>query len=336
MKKIILYLFIIGVSLLGVKNLFANKGKVLSENNSNRVVLPAAIWTKQSINNCAPEAVSMMLQYFGVSVSQEEVRKQLRTNSIDKNVFSYEISAYLKKYNIESIILYNGSLDKLKKLISGGFYVMVEDWMYPGQDIGHNTIIRGFDDNKKVLIADDPYRGGGVEYKYDDFDQKQWKAFNREYMPIYKMKDEDKLKKIIGEDWNSFVMYKNSEVTNTLAVMKDPLDMYSWFNLGTTYVGLGEYNRAKQAFEISRNLGWPKRMLWYQYQPIRAYNQLGEYKKALDLIKIGLVNNDSYPELHYEAAVSYKGLGDNRNAKSELSKTLMLSPNYQPAASLKI
>lgn len=293
--------------------------------------LPGAKWVPQTFNNCGPATTSMALQYFGYTVSQEETKKALRTNPKDSNVFTFEIGEYLRKqYNIESRLMFNGNMAILKTLVTNGFYIIIEDWLHPNEDIGHNTIIRGYDDDLGVFIGDDPFTGVGVKYKYTDFDEGQWKPFNREYMPIYKKDKEELLKAIIGENWDTKIMYQNSIKTNELALKSNRKDMYAWFNLGTSYYALGQYSKAKEAFETSQTIGWPMRMLWYQYQPVQTYNKLGDHKKALETANIGLKTFEAYPELHLESAIAYKGLGDLASARKEAQRALELAPNWEP------
>ncbi len=294
-------------------------------------VLPQAKWVPQTFNNCGPATTSMVLQYFGYTVSQVETKKDLRTNESDSNVFTYEIRDYLKNtYDIEGKLLYNGSIQRLKALLANGIYLVIEDWLHPYEDIGHNMIIRGFDDNEGVFIADDPYFGVGIKYKYDIFEQGQWKPFNREYMPVYQKDLEPLVMAIVGNDWDEKTMYQRAVEVAKAELEKNKDDMYAWFNLGTSYYGLGDYRNAKSAFERSQAIGWPKRMLWYQIQPVQTYNKLGEYQKASELAKIGLSTYEPFAELHLESAIAYKGMGNLEKAKEEIDRALILAPNYQP------
>lgn len=297
-----------------------------------RAVLPGAKWVAQTFNNCGPATTSMVLQYFGHTVSQEVTKAHLRTNSDDRNVFTQEIADYLRSdYGISSKLLYGGDIPLLKKLIANGFYVVVEDWLHPNEDIGHTTIIRGYDDEQGVFIADDSFIGVNITYPYEEFDKTQWKPFNREYLPVYKPESEELLKMIIGKAWDENEMYAHAIQIANAEIKENPNDMYAWFNVGTSNFALGSYNEAKDAFEKSRALGWPKRMLWYQIQPIQTYNALGEYDKALALANIGLGGNDSFAELHLESAIAYKGLGNNEKARAEAERALFYSPNFAKA-----
>lgn len=295
-----------------------------------KAILPTSKWVPQSFNNCGPATTSMALQHFGYSVNQEAIKKSLRTNPTDSNVFTYEIAEYLKQYGVSSKLMYGGNLAMIKTLIANGFYVIIEDWLHPYEDIGHNTLIRGYDDDLGVLIADDPFVGVGVKYKYKDFDEGQWKPFNREYLPIYRKEKEELLKAIIGENWDERRMYQNSIKLNEADVTSNPKDMYAWFNLGTNYFALGNYAKAKEAFEKSKSLGWPMRMLWYQYQPVQTYNKLSEYQKALDMANLTLKTYKAFPELFLEKAIAYRGLGNLLEAKKAANTALSLAPNYEP------
>lgn len=299
------------------------------------ILLEAHQWVPQTYNNCGPATASMVLQKYGYSVSQSDIKKALRTSPDDRNVFLYEIRDYLKNnYEVESKIMRNGSIETLKLLLANNFYVVLEAWIHPNEDIGHFSILRGYDDKEGVLIVDDSYLGLGTKFKYDEFDRLQWKAFNRRYMPVYKKEDEKILKKIIGEDWDEAIMHAKAAALNTKAVEENPEDAYAWFNIGASQYALGEYQKSWEAFEKSENIGWPQRMLWYQIYPVQTANAVGRYEDALRLANQGLRNNNPFAELHYESAVAYKELGNMESAKKELNLTLKYDPNYQKAKDL--
>lgn len=297
-----------------------------------RALLPGAKWVPQTFNNCAPATTSMVLQYFGYNVNQNETKAKLRTNPDDKNVFTYEIADYIRNdYNVSSKLLYGGDIQVIKKLLANGFYVVVEDWLHPNEDIGHVTIIKGFDDEQGVLIADDSFIGVNITYPYDEFSNTQWKPFNYEYLPLFLSGNEELLESIIGESWDEETMYQKAADKARGEIAKNNSDLYAWFNLGTNLYALGDYQEAKNAFEKSRSLGWPKRMLWYQIQPIQTYNSLGEYKKAIELSDVALRGNDSFAEAHLEKAIAYRGLGEDQKARSEAERALRFSPNFKKA-----
>lgn len=289
--------------------------------------LPAAKWIPQTFNNCGPAATAMTLQYFGINVSQAETKNHLRTGDDDKNIFMYQISDYLKTYQIESKVLINGDRETVKTLIANGFYVVVEDWLKPDEDIGHVLIIRGYSDAEGVFIADDSYFGVGIKYPYEIWEEKQWKPYNREFMPVYRSENENTVRAIVGENWNENTMYQNAIESDLKEIASNPNDMYALFNLGSNYFAVGEYQKAKEAFEKSQSLGWPGRMLWYNIDPIKTYNKLGLYQKALDLSVKALAGNEPFAEVHLEKSIAYKGLGKTDLAEAEMKRALELDPN---------
>jgi tetratricopeptide (TPR) repeat protein len=295
-----------------------------------KALLPGAKWIPQTFNNCGPATTSMVLQYFGFNVGQDITKEKLRTNPDDKNVFTYEIADYIRtEYGVESKLFFGGNIELIKKLVANGFYVVLEDWLHPNEDIGHVTIIRGFDDEQGVLIADDSYIGNNITYSYRNFTDTQWKPFNYEYLPVYKSGNEELLRAIVGEDWDREVMFDNAAEFARSEISKNDKDVYAWFNLGTSLYELGRYKEAKEAFENSRSIGWPKRMLWYQIHPIQTFNALGEYQKAIEYANIALWSNDSFAEAHLEKAIAYKGLGDTGKSREEAETALKYSPNFQ-------
>lgn len=300
-----------------------------------KVELPGAVWVPQTYNNCGPAATAMLLQYFGYYVSQVETKAKLRSGDSDTNVFTYEIAEYISEdFGLESKLLFGGDIERLKSLLANGVYIVVEDWLHPFEDIGHVLVIRGYDDQKGVLIADDSFVGVGVEYEYETFLAGQWKPFNFEYLPVYRADKEEVVKAIVGEDWDEGKMYEGAVAKNRALVEINSEDMYAWFNLGTSYYGLGEYKQAGEAFLRARSLGWPGRMLWYQIQPVQTFNELGQYELALELANEGLRGNNSFAELHVEAARAYLGLGERERARSHVEAALGVSPTLDGARGL--
>lgn len=295
-------------------------------------LLPGAKWVPQTFNNCGPATTSMILQYFGFDVGQNETKAKLRTNPDDTNVFTYEIAEYLRDdFGIESKLFYGGDIVLLKKLVANGFYVVVEDWLHPNEDIGHVTIIRGYDDEQGVFIADDSYIGVNITYPYEQFAKTQWKAFNYEYLPVYRPGSEVLLRAIVGDVWDETIMREKAVRIARNEIEQNENDMYAWFNLGTNLYALGDYAGAKQAFERSQSIGWPRRMLWYQIQPIQTYNELGEYDTAIKYANIALLSNDSFAEAHLEKAIAYKGLGNREKAREEANRAVFFYPEFSKA-----
>jgi tetratricopeptide (TPR) repeat protein len=274
----------------------------------------------------------MVLQYFGYQVDQNTIKAFLRTNPDDKNVFASEIEFYLEtEFGIQTKILVNGDLERLKRLLANGYYVMAESWLHPYEDIGHVTVIRGYDDEQQVLIADDSFLGAGITYPYSDFDAGQWKPFNREYFPVYLPEQEARVRAIIGTDWDQETMYLRAVAQARIEIEQNTQDVYAHFNLGTSLYALGRYEEAAAAFQAARQIGWPRRMLWYQIEPVQTLNQLGRHQEAIGLAQEALAGNETFAEMHFELARAYFGLGNLDQARISAQAALHFAPDFQPA-----
>jgi hypothetical protein len=231
--------------------------------------LPPAKWIGQTYNNCGPATVSELLQYFGHDIDQNVTKAALRSGPDDKNVTLAEISAYLRAdFQLESKVLVNGNIVILKRLLAAGVPVIVENWLHPNEDIGHVLLLRGYDDRRGVLIGDDVYLGPGHLYPYAEFDQAQWQPFNRIFLPVYRPETEPAVRSIVGADWNEAAMYQRALAAAQLETQTLPGNPYSWLNLGADALALGQNDQARAAFERSRSLGWPGRLLWYRTEPL--------------------------------------------------------------------
>lgn len=308
---------------------------VILQSPGDKKLLPPTSHIFQTFNNCGPANISMTLSFYGIKKTQKEIADEIRPiqhpkgKNDDKTVFPKEIVNYLKKFGLEAKYRVNGDVDLLKIFISNEIPVIVKTWLKKGGDMGHYRLIRGFGKTKRlfkeveVLIIDDSYFGPNHKINYELFDS-VWQPFNRAYIPVYKKEKEEVVREILGENWDEKIMYQE-------AVNRAKKDN-NWFNLGTSYFALGEYGKAKEAFEKSREIGWPKRMVWYQIEPIKTYNKLGEYDQVFEMIQeVFESGNPVFSELYYERGLAYLALGEKEKAKSEFELALKYNKNFSPA-----
>jgi len=281
----------------------------------------------QKMNNCAPATLAMGLSYYGYELTQFDLAPILKGGDKDRNVSPEEIVAYLHEIGLGGRVRINGDIETLQRLIANGVPVMVEQWLdRPGDELtGHYRLVRGYDREAGVIIVNDSYSGPKLRFPYAEF-QRLWRAFNRLYIPIYRPEQESLVREIIGEDWDDGVMYRKA-LTVAQREIQEIGDLYTWFNLGGDYLGLGQDEEAVAAFEQALAFGLPPRMLWYQFGPIEAYNRTGQYQKSLDLTTrlLGL------EEVHYQRGVAYQGLGRLKEAIAEYQLALKYNPRFQLA-----
>jgi tetratricopeptide (TPR) repeat protein len=290
----------------------------------------------QTFNNCGPATLSMILSWYGIDVDQQELGNKMRPyqnpqgDNDDKTIFTYEFVDWAKKYDLEAIGLVNGDIELLKKFTANGIPVVVKTWLNPGEDIGHFRIVRGFNEDKKVIIQDDSYQGPNKEIAYFDF-LGMWQPFNYNYMIIYTPAQKDIIKAIVKEEINSQTAWENALERAKLEKQKDPESPYPSFNISTAAYHLRDYQRSVDEFEKVQNK-LPKRMLWYQIEPILAYKELGNYDKVFTITENILENgNRAFSELYLIRGDIYLEQGNLEAAKDQYEKAVFYNKNLVEA-----
>jgi tetratricopeptide (TPR) repeat protein len=290
----------------------------------------------QTFNNCGPATLSMILSWYGVSASQAELGNQMRPyqnpqgDNDDKTIFTYEFVDWAKNYGMEAIGRPNGDIELLKKFTANGIPVVVKTWLHPGEDIGHFRIVRGFDENKKVIIQDDSYEGPNKKFPYYDF-LSMWQAFNYHYIIIYSADMQDKVEAIIGTEMDTPVAWENALNRAEKERDLDPDNIYPPFNISTAAYHLGNYERSVSIFEEVGN-ELPRRMLWYQIEPILAYKELGNYDRVFQITNRVLDNgNRAFSELYMIRGEIYLEKGDTEKAREQFELALQYNENFEDA-----
>ncbi|MFO7682135.1 MAG: tetratricopeptide repeat protein, partial [Chloroflexota bacterium] len=111
-----------------------------------------------------------------------------------------------------------------------------------------------------------------------------------------------------------------------------PDNAFHWFNLGTAYNALGQYQEAAAAYDQALSIGLPWRMLWYQFGPYQAYYETGRYEDVLLLADTTLKDRPYFEESFYYRALAQAALGKSNAALQDLQKAASFNPNYAPAA----
>lgn len=298
--------------------------------------LVQANFISQSFNNCGPAAMSMVFSTYDLKVSQEELAAKMRPfnspwgGDDDKSVFPNEFVSTAKEYGLESLYRPNGNIELVKKLIANDVPVIVRTWLNPGEDIGHFRIIRGYDDSAQVFIQDDSYQGSGLKYTYDQV-MDMWKPFNYSYILIYPKAKQDVVETILGENMDEKVAYQNALKQADADLEKNPGDAYAEFNRSTAYFHLGDTKRSVASYDKAKD-GLPDRILWYQYEPLYAYQKEKRYDNILEIAD-GILNNGNkaYSELYQLRGEIYLERGDKEAARSEFEHALYYNTNFEPA-----
>lgn len=302
----------------------------------------------QTWNNCGPATTAMALSYFGMILDQSETAAYLKPNPEDRNVSPYEISRYVNEQTpYTALDRTNGTLETVKRLVASGFPVVIEQGIEPPGEYrwlgwyGHYLLVVAYDDALEQFWVYDSWFGtsdvpmenatiDGRILPYVDADN-QWRQFNRNYIVFYRPEQQAQIDAIIGEDMDDALMWQKSLSRTQAELAQEPEDAFLWFNLGTVYAALGQYEKAATAFDQARAIGLPWRMLWYQFSPYEAYYQTGRFNDILTLAGVTLKDRPYFEESFYYQGLAEEALGQVDAARASFQKAVDFNPTFQPA-----
>jgi tetratricopeptide (TPR) repeat protein len=285
----------------------------------------------------------MALSYHGIKLTQAECGKALRpgspdpTDPGDKHVRPDELAAFIQKKGLKTQIVENGSLVKLRALLSAGVPVITQQWLTEGDDIGHYRVARGYDLSRDIIIFNDPYDKKPNTTINSALQDKLWKGYDRRYLPVYSAKQEATVKAILGEDADPA---KNMQRALTAArnyAETNAKDIDAWRNLGYLNYASGDCKAAIEVWEKrlvpalkATDNGPYNRYLWYQHWPIICYNKLGNYQQVIKLAPNEITKAKIFAEMRYEYAVALNAVGRKDEAVTQLKRAIIEDINFQP------
>jgi tetratricopeptide (TPR) repeat protein len=288
----------------------------------------------QSFNNCGPATLSMALSWYGINAPQEELAEKMRPyqhpkgDNDDKTIFTYEFVDWAKEYGVEAVGRVNGDIDLIRKFLSNGYPVVVKTWLKSGEDIGHFRLVTGYDDDQQLIYFDDSYDGPNRKMNYYDF-LSLWQPFNYSYIVLYHNTSENVISKIIGHDWNEEASYRNSISRAEKESEKDSSNVYPIFNISTASYHIGDYQRSVNEYEKVKSK-LPRRMLWYQIEPIKSYFQLEEYDNVFEISDNILENgNRAFSELYFIKGEIYLKQGLRDKAQEQFNLAVKYNDNFE-------
>jgi hypothetical protein len=302
----------------------------------------------QTWNNCGPATLAMALSYFDIFLNQEQTATILKPDPEDRNVSPHEMVAFVnQETDLLALDRTNGNLLTLKRLVAGGFPVIVELGLDPPGEYrwmgwyGHYLLVIAYDDASESVSVYDSWFGTseqpgtnadaqGRQISYPDMDS-YWRQFNRNYIVLYQAGQELELAEILGSAVDDETMWRESFTKVMEELAEEPEDAYLWFNLGTIYNALGDYENAVTAFDQARTMGLPWRMLWYQFGPYEAYYQVGRFEDVILLAETTLKDRPYFEESYYYKGLAEAALGESRQARDDLEKAVRFNPRFTPA-----
>ncbi|MCU0512513.1 MAG: C39 family peptidase [Anaerolineae bacterium] len=296
----------------------------------------------QELNRCSAAALAIHLSYFRDYFPDDYwvMKRRLNPSFEDVSVRIEEMVEVAQEYGLNGIVRRGGTLELLKQLVAGGFPVLIENAIYEGNDafrdwMSHNRVVTGFDDNTGEIFFWDPSLGNGpddlgIRLPYDQLDER-WRPFNRNYLVIYRPQDEERLKTILGPQWDAAynAQWTLEQAEADRAAGK--LDSFTTYNIGWAQLQLGDYAAAAAAFDEARAVGLPWRFFWYDFSVFEAWNALGRYDDMLRLVHETIQRAPGVEELYYYAALAYEGNGNTERALLNLQAALSRHPRFTAA-----
>jgi tetratricopeptide (TPR) repeat protein len=291
----------------------------------------------QLFNNCGPATLAMTLRYWGWQGSQRDTAAILKPVQNDRNVMPYEMVAYVQNHTqLQALQRYAGTLDDLKRLIAAGFPPVVEKGFNVIENnlgwMGHYNLLTGYDDSRRVFIAQDSYEGPNFPVDYDTL-LTNWRAFNFVYIVVFPPDREQDVLSVLGpnadEGYNDQLAIQHARQEARTLGGRDLA--FAWFDLGTSLVTVRDYGPASYAFDQARYAGLPWRMLWYQTGPYFAYFYTGRYQDVIDLANETLDQQEYLEESWYWRGMAKIALGDTRAGADDLRTALSKHPGFPPA-----
>jgi tetratricopeptide (TPR) repeat protein len=303
--------------------------------------LPGLKAVYQQVNRCSAAALTIQLSYFGWEGTYDDVIRGLNPHAEDVAVRLDEMIRFAEGYGLRAVERIGGTNEILKALVAAGFPVLIENSYYDGpggfQDwMGHNRVVMGYDDSLQVFYTFDSLLGNGEDGQgrpipYADMDVR-WKAFNRDYLVLYRPEEEARLQAVLGDHWDTTF---NAEAALQLSLAEletENADSFTLFNIGSSLVLLGRYEEAADYFDQARALGLPWRMLWYQYGPFEAYYEVGRYDDVLQLAREVIADIPGVEEVYYFAGMAYEAQGDLQRAESNYQVAMMRNSYFSAAS----
>ena len=294
------------------------------------------------LNYCGPANFSMALTYWGWNGNRDVIGKAVKPSDKDKNVMPYELQDYITDNvpGVTSVMRYGGDINLLKRMVSGGFPVVVEKGIYEVDVngkygwMGHYAFVTGYDDvNQQIIYQDtyqpDPEKNPGPNRKigYDEFSE-GWRAFDYVFVVVYPVGKQNDVITLLGPLADEQQAARHAlDVAQTESQTLSGIDrFFAWFNVGTSYIALFEYADAAVAYDFAfsvyadldaNNSTRPYRMMWYQTGPYKAYYYTNRFADVINLADTTL--NDTIAEPVLEESLYWRGQAFYMAGKTDLA-----------------
>lgn len=219
---------------------------------------------KQTHGYCGPTALRMVLDYYGLEKTEEELARLVGATK-EEGCDPWQIASAAKKLGFQAHYIKNSSINEIKRLLAEGIPPIV-DWN-PKPNHGHYSVVVGIEKDR-IIIADSG-RGYTFSMDLEEFQKKWYENYKNKKVEaelIVVEKSRDKFRKAV------FVpVYKLDEHDQPLyLILRRKLHWKGWeFTKGGIELGEGEIEAARREAHEESGL----RVL-----DIRKFNFRGKYK----------------------------------------------------------
>lgn len=304
------------------------------------VELSPMTWEKQDWNNCGPAALSIYLNYYGWEGDQYTIAATLKPRREDRNVNVEELVYYARNFAgwLQTIYRVGGDIEMLRAFIAAGIPVMIESSFFfdgaywPNDDLwaAHYLVVNGYDLAKDRFTVQDTFHGANQVLSADTLDA-YWQPFNRVFILAYLPDQEATVQNILGPSWDEVANRQLALETAQAETQADEGDAYAWFNLGSNLVYFERYAEAAAAYDQARTIGWPQRMLRYQFGPFFAYFHSDRFEDLFALSDYALQFTYNSEEAFLWRGWARYRQGDINGAISDFQSALEANYLYQDA-----
>ncbi len=299
------------------------KGGENSQTSSAQFCISGVPWTGQVWNNCGPANLAQVMRYWGWEGSQFDIQSVIRPNENDPHVGIDELAGFARSAGFHVFVLHFAGMHDLKTALSSGKPVIVPTWHVDGngEQMGHYRTVYGYDDHAGGFFIRDTLEGPDVFMTYDDFEC-LWAVFNKQLL-------------ILSKEDASVPLMVSSLVSSLEMPNREQCTALELFSGGTAFLASGDFDRAVELFERSREQSLPWRIWWYRPEALEAYIELARFQQVLDITGKALRSYPYSEELYYWRARAFDALGDKERALDALSESHQLRPDWLNAALLQ-
>jgi hypothetical protein len=140
---------------------------------------------QQTLNNCGPTSVAILLGYYDHWVTQREVAEESAHVSYPcfapYYVSRYGLMARVYRFPVDREL----RLQTVRLMLANGVPVLVVQQLSRGSDVSHWRVIQGYDDAANEFVSDDPLLGADYRLSYDMFVELLGGSASGFVVPVY-------------------------------------------------------------------------------------------------------------------------------------------------------